>query len=137
MKEAFSETQYADALRVVSDGDEALDYVYQRGEYTDARQPDLILLDWNLPGTSGEEVLTELKDDQNRKHIPVIVLTGSQSERVIIQSYTNHANACITKPSDPDELIDAIRVFKKFWLTVARLPNPDEGESGNGTQQRG
>lgn len=128
VKEAVSETRFADELQVVVNGDEALDFVHQRGDYTDARQPDLILLDLSLPGRSGAEVLAELKDDRDFTHIPVIVLTGSKANKEIIQSYTNHANACITKPDDPEKFIDAIRVLEQFWLTVARLPNPNTEE---------
>lgn len=135
VKEAFSETQFADELHTVSDGDEALDFLYQRGEYTDARRPDLILLDWHLPGTSGESVLTELKDDPDLNRIPIIVMTGSQDEREVVRSYQKHANACIAKPSDPEAFIDAIHVLEKFWLTVARLPNLDEEGEDNGSRQ--
>lgn len=129
VKEAVDETRFTDELHTVSDGEEALDFVHQRGDYTDARRPDLILLDWHLPGTSGEEVLAALKGDRNLSQIPVIVLTGSLSEREVIQAYTTHANACITKSSDPDAVIEAMHVLEEFWLSVARLPQPtDEGE---------
>lgn len=133
-KEAFSEVDVAGELHVVSSGDEALEYVHQRGEYTDTPKPDLVLLDWHLPGTSGEEVLTELKDNQNLKHIPIIVVTGSQAEGEIVKSYANRANACIPKPSNPDELMDTVHVVEQFWLEVARLPNPDEENEEHGVR---
>lgn len=133
-QEAFSEVGVAGELHVVSTGDEALDYVHQRGEYSEAPKPALIFLDWHLTGTSGEAVLTELKGDQNLKHIPVIVLTGSQPDREVINVYRNHANACITKPSDPDGLVDTVRVVEEFWLAIARLPDPAEEEPDKGSQ---
>lgn len=125
-REAFTETGVPGELHVVSRGDEALDYVHQRGKYSDVRKPDFILLDWHLPNTSGEEVLTDLKADPNLKRIPVIVITGSQSDVVVENSYTNFANACIPKPNDPEELMDMVRVIKEFWLETARLPDPEE-----------
>lgn len=125
-KEAFTETEAPGELHVVSRGDEALDYVHQRGKYSDKRKPDFILLDWHLPNTSGEEVLTELKGDPNLKHIPVIVITGSQSDVVVEDSYANFANACLPKPNDSEELMDLVRVITEFWLESARLPDPGE-----------
>lgn len=113
IREAFSPA-VADRLRVVSTGDEAVDFVNQRGEYTEAPRPDLILLDWHLPGMNGEEVLAELKSDSNNNHIPVIVLTGSQSKQEVRNAYANHANACITKTADPDELKETLRVSRTF-----------------------
>lgn len=127
LKEAFSDPDLEDALSVVSSGDEALDYVYQRGEYTDAPQPDIILLDWNLPGKDGDEVLAELNDDPDLNHIPIIVLTGSQSEQDVRETYIQNVNACIQKEVGPDELKETIRAFEEFWLSAARLPcSPDK-----------
>ncbi|WP_290815382.1 response regulator [Halovivax sp.] len=126
IEEAFSPA-VAEGLRVVSNGDEALDFVNRRGEYEGARPPDLILLDWHLPGTDGEEVLAELNAHPNHGHVPVIVLTGSQSEREVRDSYVKNANACITKAADPDELEETLRAFEEFWLSAARLPRSDGG----------
>ncbi len=81
------------------------------------------MLDLNLPRTDGEEVLEQLKDDPNLRSIPVIVLTSSRAEEDIVKSYELHANAYLTKPVDPDEFIDAVRAFEKFWFSVVRLPS--------------
>lgn len=126
IKEVFTETQLANPLHVTTDGDEALDFVYQRNEYTDAPRPDLILLDWYLPETDGEEVLATLKDDEDLKSIPIIVLTGSQAVKDRAKSYEMQANAYMTKPVESDEFIDTISSFKEFWLNVVRLPDNDE-----------
>ncbi|WP_226481184.1 response regulator [Natrinema amylolyticum] len=121
-KEAFKQGRIENDLHVVSDGTEALDFLSQRDPYADAPRPDLVLLDLNLPGKDGEEVLEELKDDPALRSIPVIVLTSSRAEEDIVKSYELHANAYLTKPVDPDEFIETVRAFEKFWFSVVRLP---------------
>lgn len=123
MEEAFKDAHLVNTLYVVTDGDEALDFVYQRDEYVDAPRPDLILLDWNLPHTSGEEMLAELKGDEDLCPIPVIVLMGSQAHEDVIRSYELQANAYVTKPVDPDEFIATVCSFEEFWLNIVRLPS--------------
>lgn len=125
VEEAFKDAHLTNTLHVVSDGEAALEFVYQRGEYADATRPDLVLLDWNLPRTSGEEVLTEIKNDTDLAHIPVVVLSGSEAQEDVIQSYAGQANAFITKPVEADAFIDTVRSFEEFWLSVVRLPSPD------------
>ncbi|NKE34391.1 response regulator [Natronococcus sp. JC468] len=121
-REAFKQGRIDNDLHTVSDGSDALDFLHQRGEYEDAPRPDLILLDLNLPRKDGEEVLAELKDDPELQSIPVIVLTSSRAEEDIARSYELHANAYLTKPVDPDEFIETVRAFEKFWFSVVRLP---------------
>ncbi|WP_408959384.1 response regulator [Natrinema sp. 74] len=121
-KEAFKQGRIENDLHVVSDGTEALDFLTQRDDYADAPRPDLILLDLNLPGKDGEDVLEELKDDPALRSIPVIVLTSSRAEEDVVKSYELHANAYLTKPVDPDEFIETVRAFEKFWFSVVRLP---------------
>ncbi|TYT61405.1 response regulator [Natrialba swarupiae] len=122
-KEAFKQGRIENDLHVVTDGNRALEFLARDGRYEDAPRPDLILLDLNLPRTDGEEVLEQLKDDPNLRSIPVIVLTSSRAEEDIVKSYELHANAYLTKPVDPDEFIDAVRAFEKFWFSVVRLPS--------------
>lgn len=126
IKEAFADANLANTLHTVSDGEAALDFVYQRGEYTDAPQPDLVLLDWNLPRVEGEEVLTEIKNDSDLTHIPVVVLSGSEAQEDVIKSYSSQASAYITKPVEPDAFLDTVRLLEEFWLSVVRLPPTDE-----------
>jgi CheY-like chemotaxis protein len=122
-KEAFQESQIANTLHVVTDGVEALDYIHQRGDYTDAPVPDIILLDLNLPRKNGDEILRELhEDDPDGFRIPVIVLTSSNAEEDVVRSYQLQANAYLSKPVDPAEFIETVRTFKEFWLDVVRLP---------------
>ena len=125
-EEAFKQGRIENDLHVVSDGDEALEFLYRRGEYADATRPDLILLDLNLPRKNGEDVLEELKADPELRSIPVIVLTSSRAEEDVIRSYELHANAYLTKPVDPDDFIETVRAFEKFWFSVVRLPPEDE-----------
>jgi CheY-like chemotaxis protein len=124
-QEAFKEGQISNTLHVVTDGVEALDFLYQRGEYADAQLPDIVLLDLNLPRKNGDEVLEEIKDDSRLSRLPVIILTSSEAEEDIVKSYDHSANAYLTKPVDPEEFINVVRSFKSFWLSVVRLP-PDE-----------
>ena len=122
IEETFHDASISNTLHVVTDGDEALDFVTQRNEYADAPRPDIVLLDWNLPTTSGEAVLNTMKGDSSLRSIPVIVLTGSEAEQNVITSYNEQANAYVTKPVDPDAFIEVVRSLKQFWLSVVHLP---------------
>ncbi|THE66343.1 response regulator [Salinadaptatus halalkaliphilus] len=125
-QEAFEQGRIENDLHVVSDGAAAIDFLRQEGEYEDAPRPDIILLDLNLPRMDGQDVLEALKSDPQMRSIPVIVLTSSQAEEDIVQSYELHANAYLTKPVNPDEFIDTVRAFEKFWFSVVRLPPEDD-----------
>lgn len=122
-KEAFKEGNISNTLHVVRDGLEALDFLYQRGDYADAPCPDIILLDLNLPQKNGDEVLEEIRDADDLKNLPVIVLTGSDAEEDVVRSYGRHANAYLTKPVNPTEFIETIQSLQTFWLSVVRLPS--------------
>ncbi|MFE3253821.1 response regulator [Streptomyces sp. NPDC059209] len=121
-REAFEDNRIGNTLHVVRDGLEALDFLYQRGEYTEAPRPDLILLDLNLPKYDGRQVLEKIKSDSDLSHIPVVVLTTSAAEEDILRSYKLHANAYVTKPVDLDQFIKAIRDIDDFFVTVVKLP---------------
>ncbi len=107
------------------DGDEALDYLYRRGRYADpkdAPRPAVILLDLNLPGTDGREVLEQVKSDPQLRSIPVVVLTTSSDDRDIQECYQAGANSFIQKPVDLDGFLEAMQRLKDFWLEIAILP---------------
>ncbi len=127
IKEVCNDMGFGDILHIVTSGSDALDFVNQRGEYTDSPQTDLIILDWHLPGMDGEEVLEELNSSPDTNHIPVIVTTGSLSEQEVQRVYEKNANACIAKPPSPTELEDTIRAIEAFWLSTARLPSINDG----------
>jgi chemotaxis family two-component system response regulator Rcp1 len=123
-QEAFAEARINNDLHVVNDGEAALQFMEQREEYADAPRPDLVLLDLNLPKVDGLEVLEQVKNDESLRRIPIVVLTSSEAEEDIVQSYEQHTNAYLTKPIDPGEFVDVIQSFEEFWLTLVQLP-PD------------
>jgi CheY-like chemotaxis protein len=125
IKEAFEYNKVHNALHVVSDGVEALDFLYRRNGHEGARRPDLVLLDLNLPRKDGREVLEEVKADPDLRTIPIVVLTTSEAEEDILRSYDLHANAYVTKPVDFDRFIEVVRHIDDFFVTVVKLPRHD------------
>ncbi|HMK53356.1 MAG TPA: response regulator [Methanobacteriaceae archaeon] len=121
-KEVLIEAKVKNKLNVVEDGEEAMDYLFQRGKYSNAAFPDLILLDLNLPRKDGREVLIEIKDHPSLKQIPVVILTTSQAEEDILKMYEHHANAYITKPVDFNQFIKVVQGIEEFWLSIVKLP---------------
>lgn len=112
-------------VSVVEDGVEAMDYLNREGEYQDAKRPDLILLDLNLPRKDGREVLAEIKDTPGLKRIPVVVLTSSQAEEDIVKTYDLQANAYVTKPVDLPGFGKIVKAIEGFWFSVVRFPPED------------
>lgn len=123
-QEAFKRGHVQNNLVIVNDGLEALDYLYQRGQFAGAPRPDLILLDLNMPRLDGRAVLEKIKNDSVLKRIPVIILTTSDTEIDILQSYDLHANAYITKPVDVQQLVNVVKVLDDFWISIVKLPPP-------------
>src|SRR5712691_8089250 len=121
-REAFQDNKIENRLHVTRDGEEALDFLYRRGAYTDAPRVDLVLLDLNLPKYDGRQVLERIRADPDLTHMPVVVLTTSSSEEDILRSYKLHANAYVTKPVDVNQFIAAVRQIDEFFLSVVRLP---------------
>jgi CheY-like chemotaxis protein len=121
-EKALEKGQIQNALHVVTDGVEAMQFLKREDEYTDAPRPDLVLLDLNMPRKSGREVLEELQAFESLRRIPVVVLTSSEAEQDIIDSYDRYANAYLTKPVDFEGFVDIIRRIEEFWLTVVKQP---------------
>jgi CheY-like chemotaxis protein len=121
-QEAFEEHKVRNKLNVVQDGEEALAYLRREGRFAEAVRPDLILLDLNLPRVDGREVLQVIKEDQDLRRIPVVVLTTSQADEDIMRSYSLHANAYVTKPVDFDSFIAVVRQIDEFFVSVVKLP---------------
>lgn len=122
LEAAFQEWQMINNVNVVEDGEQAIQYLRQESPYLDVTQPDLILLDLNLPKKDGKAVLAEIKVDERTKHIPVVVLTTSSSEKDILESYRLHANCYITKPIHMDDFLQKIHAIEDFWMKFVQLP---------------
>ena len=121
-REALKEAKVVHQLHVVDNGEAAIAFLRQEGEYADAPRPDLIFLDLNLPRVDGREVLAFVKGDDSLRRIPLVILTTSDSEDDIARSYDLHANAYVTKPVDFESFLNAVRQVDDFFLTVAKLP---------------
>ena len=121
--EALEEGKIEKRINVVKNGKDAIDYVFNNGKYEQAIRPDIILLDVNLPLKSGYEVLKAIKNNEQTKQIPVIMLTTSSSENDIDTSYLNHANCFITKPVDLKDFHIAMAKIEQFWLNLVLLPS--------------
>lgn len=122
IKEAFGERNINKEFSIARDGEEAIKYLFRRGNYSHASRPDLILLDINLPKKNGFEVLEIIKNDPYLKSIPVIIVSSSSTEEHITRSYELMANSYVTKPSDFDEYIEVVKTIEDFWFGIAQLP---------------
>jgi CheY-like chemotaxis protein len=123
-EKAFEDAGLVNNLNVVTDGVEAMAYLRNEGEYADTTRPDMVLLDLNLPKKDGEEVLTEIKTDEELKRIPVVILTSSDAEEDMIRTYNEHANAYLKKPVDFQGFLDVVQRVEGFWISVVEFP-PD------------
>jgi len=119
---AMKTAKMANEVVHVQDGVQAMEFLRRQGAYSQATQPDLILLDLNLPRKDGREILAELKDDPDLKVIPVVVLTTSKAEEDILRSYQLHANCYVTKPVNFERFLEIVQSIETFWLTVVSLP---------------
>jgi CheY-like chemotaxis protein len=122
-REAFEHQKVANRLHIVNNGEDAIGFLRKQGQYTDAPDPDLVLLDLNLPGMHGREVLAAVKEDPRLQTIPVVVLTTSEAEEDVLRSYQLHANAYVTKPVDFDRFMAVVRAIDEFFVSVVRLPS--------------
>jgi len=125
---SFKRFGVANVIYHCKDGDDALDFLYHRGEYADLKsspRPAIILLDLNMPGTDGREVLAQIKKDQSLQTIPVVVLTTSSDVRDIDKCYHEGANSYIQKPVDLPKYIEAIQRLSEYWFEIVILPKPE------------
>jgi two-component system response regulator len=121
-REALADSKLMTNMNVTRDGEEAMSYLRKEGPYQDAKTPDLILLDLNMPKKDGREVLNEIKADDSLKTIPIVVLTTSESEEDILRSYNLGANCYVTKPVGLAEFMKVVDSIEGFWFTVVKLP---------------
>ena len=121
-EKAFEQQQVTNNLHVVKDGVDAMEYLRQEGTYEEAPRPDIVLLDLNLQTMDGDEVLKEMQADEELNTIPVVVLTSSEAEEDIVQSYELNANAYMTKPVDFDGFLEVVDSIEHFWVSFVKLP---------------
>lgn len=121
-KEALKQSKIIKSWNDVNDGVKALSFLRKEGIYKNKPNPDLIILDLNMPMKDGRELLAELKEDHNFKHIPVVILTASKAEDDIVNCYNSHANCYITKPVEFNQFIKFVKYIEDFWLSTVRLP---------------
>jgi chemotaxis family two-component system response regulator Rcp1 len=126
--EAFKEGKIPNHLSVVGDGVEALAFLRREGPYANAPRPDIILLDLNLPKKDGRDVLAEIKAEEDLKRIPVVVLTTSNAEKDILETYDLHGNCYITKPVDFAQFVTVVKLIEDFWFTVIKLSKRGEAD---------
>ena len=121
-REALKDTKVLNQLHVAADGVEAMAFLRREDPHAGAPRPDLVLLDLNLPRKDGREVLEEIKEDPELRNIPVVILTTSQAEQDVLQSYQLRANAYVTKPVDLERFLEVVKSIESFWLEIVRLP---------------
>ena len=124
-KEALEYSKIVNSLHTVPDGVEAMAFLRREGKYANSPRPGLILLDLNLPRKDGREVLSEVKNDELLKRIPVVVLTTSKSEIDILKAYGLHANCYIVKPVDFEKFAEVVSNIENFWFAIVTLPGGD------------
>ena len=122
-QEVLKQGKVANELYVAEDGEKAMKFLRQEGEYEGSPRPDLIILDLNLPRMDGKEVLQAIKGDPAFLKIPVLILTTSAAEQDILDAYRHHVNAYITKPIDLEEFVGVVSSIDQFWLSIVRLPD--------------
>jgi two-component system, chemotaxis family, response regulator Rcp1 len=121
-QEAFRDANPSIRLHVATDGVEAMTFLRREGIHANAPRPDLILLDLNLPKMDGREVLAHIKEDDNLKTIPTVILTTSDAEADIVKSYQLQANCYLSKPVQLDVFESLVGSINDFWLTKVKLP---------------
>src|ERR1700722_1914718 len=121
-REAFHDAGKSIDLRVAADGVEAMAFLKHQGVHADAPRPDFILLDLNLPKMDGREVLAHIKEDEDLKTIPTVILTTSDAEADILTSYQLQANCYLSKPVQLEEFESLVKSINDFWLTKVKLP---------------
>ncbi|MCZ7374007.1 response regulator [Micromonospora sp. WMMC250] len=122
IEEALADSDVDKVIDVVSDGEEAMEFLRAEGRHQEARRPDVILLDLNMPRMDGRQVLGAVKQDEDLRTIPIVVLTTSNADTDIVGSYTLQANAYVTKPIDLDDFNDVVRRIDEFFGRVVVLP---------------
>jgi CheY-like chemotaxis protein len=128
VRDALEENRLTNEVQFVEDGEELIDYLHNRGKFTDKEKyptPGLILLDLNMPRKDGREALKEIKSDEHLRVIPVVVLTTSKAEEDILRTYDLGVSSFITKPVTFVALVDVMKTLTKYWFEIVELPKPE------------
>ena len=126
IQDAFTESRLSNPLYFVEDGEELMDYLYQRGKFSDpalSPRPGIILLDLNMPRKDGREALKEIRADETLRRIPIVILTTSKAEEDIYRTYDMGVNSYITKPVTFVSLVDLMKILATYWFEIVRLPD--------------
>ena len=123
-RDRLEDVDGVNSVAVVPDGDAAREFVSRRGEYADAPVPNLVLLELDLPETSGYEILSELKTAPESRPIPIIVMSNADDTESVSRSYEHSANAHVSKPTSEAEFERFVRLLETFWFDMAQLPQP-------------
>ncbi|HYP07136.1 MAG TPA: response regulator [Bryobacteraceae bacterium] len=122
LKEAFLSIATPHCIHAVEDGEEALDYLFARGNHAQAPRPDIVLLDINMPKRNGHDVLQAIKSDATLKHVVVLMFSGSAARSDVLRAYTAHANSYVAKPQSLGEYFDLAKAIDEFWGRSSLLP---------------
>ena len=122
-EEALRTAKVSNEVHTVRDGEAALEFLENRGEYSLSPRPDIILLDLKLPKIDGRQVLERIKKNPKLRQIPIVVLTASSAEEDILQTYELNANCFITKPVDFTKFVEIVQAIENFWFSIVRLPS--------------
>ena len=122
-EENFRDAKLLNTIHTVSDGEAALDFLAQHGEYADESRPDIVLLEPQLPGKSGIDVLSELKNEPELDEIPVIVLTSSDAGEKVVRAHDLEADTYLQKPVEPEEFVEFVRSVEEFWFAIVQKPS--------------
>ena len=125
IESSFAHSKVTYSVDKLLTGDHVMSYLRQERQYRYAARPDILILDLNLPGRHGFEILEEVKADPLLRTIPVIVLTSSKAKQDVITSYQLQASCYIVKPSDLEAFLQAIRQIETFWLSLVELPSSE------------
>ncbi len=123
VREVMRDSKVINEIHWVPDGVEALAYLRRQGKYADAPRPNLIFLDLNMPRKDGREVLHDVKDDDELRRIPIVVMTSSQAEEDVARAYDQHANCYVRKPIDFEQFHAVVKTLENFWFATVELPD--------------
>lgn len=122
VQKAFEQVEFKNNVHLVKNGEEVLDFLYQRNGHEDAPVPNIIFLDINMPLKNGHDALIEIKNSEKFRHIPVIMLSSSKAQEDVSKSYVNHANAHVPKANGFPDMIELISCVQQFWFQRTVLP---------------